>query len=129
MTTANLPQQRVMPTLRVRDYSTSKRFYAEGLGFQVEWEHQFEPGLPVFAQLSRDGLAFFLTEHTGDCSFGALIHLYIPDVDAWFAEFQHKGVPIKEPPNEGLPGLRSMMIVDPDGNKLHVCTRLSTWRR
>jgi hypothetical protein len=23
--------------------------------------------VPVFAQVSRDGMAFFLTEHTGDC--------------------------------------------------------------
>jgi hypothetical protein len=36
---------------------------------------------------------------------------------------------VQEPPNEALPGLRSMMVVDPDGNKLHICTRLPYWRR
>ena len=55
----------------------SKQFYVDGLGFQVDWEHRFEPGFPVFAQVSRDGLAFFLTEHTGDCPVGGLIHLYV----------------------------------------------------
>jgi hypothetical protein len=28
-----------------------------------------------------------------------------------------------------LQGLRAMTIVDPDGNKLRICTRLPHWRR
>ena len=62
----------------------------------------------VVAQVSPDGLAFFLTEHKGDCPVGGLVHLYVPDVDGWFDEFQQRGVPIQEPPNECLQGLRSM---------------------
>jgi len=123
------PKQRVMPTLRITNYATSNKFYTAGLGFQIDWEHRFEPGFPVFMQVSRDGLAFFLTEHTGDCPVGGLIHLYVPDVDAWFGEFRQKGVAVKEPPNEGLQGLRSMTVLDPDRNKLHICTRLPEWRR
>ena len=101
-----------MPTLRMTDYARSKQFYVEGLGFQFDWEHRFQPGFPVFAQVSRDGLAFFLTEHTGDCPVGGLIHLYVPDVDAWFEECQRNGIRVQEPPNECLPGLRSMTVVD-----------------
>ena len=118
-----------MPTLRITDYAASKAFYCEGLGFQIDWEHRFKSGFPVFMQVSRDGLAFFLTEHTGDCPVGGLIHLYVPDVDAWFGECQRRGVPVNESPNESLQGLRSMTVVDPDGNKLHICTRLAEWRR
>jgi catechol 2,3-dioxygenase-like lactoylglutathione lyase family enzyme len=131
MATANehLPAQRVMPTFRITDYAASRRFYVDGLGFRIDWEHRFEPHLPVFMQVSRDGLAFFLSGHAGDCPAGGLIHLYVPDVDAWFVEFQARGVPVNEPPNEGLQGLRSMMILDPDGNKLHICTRLQGWSR
>ena len=127
--TRNLPQQRVMPTLRIESYEKSKAFYVSGLGFTIDWEHRFEPHLPVFMQVSRDGMAFFLTEHTGDCPFGGLIHLYVPDVDVWFAEFQRNGIRVHEPPNEGLQGLRSMTIVDPDGNRLRFHTRLDEWRR
>ena len=123
------PQQRVMPTLRMTDFTRSKQFYVDGLGFQVDWEHRFESGFPVFAQVSRDGMAFFLTEHTGDCPVGGLIHLYVNDVDAWFDEFRRRNIRVQEPPNEDLPGLRSMMVVDPDGNKIHICTRLPDWRR
>lgn len=107
----------------------SKQFYVNGLGFHVDWEHRFEPGFPVFMQVSREGLAFFLTEHTGDCAVGGLIHLYVPDVDAWFDEFRRQGVRVQEPPDEYLQGLRSMTVVDPDGNKLHIGTRLPGWDR
>lgn len=125
---ASLPMQRVMPTLRITDYARSKAFYV-GLGFKIDWEHRVEAQFPVFMQVSRDGMAFFLTEHTGDCPVGGLIHLYVPNVDAWFAEFHGKGVPVNEPPNESLQGLRSMTIVDTDGNKLMIHTRLEGWRR
>jgi catechol 2,3-dioxygenase-like lactoylglutathione lyase family enzyme len=121
--------QRVMPTLRITDYARSKAFYVDGLGFQIDWEHRFEPHFPVFLQVSRDEMAFFLTEHKGDCSVGGLLHLYVPDVDAWHAEFVGRGIAIKEPPNQSLPGLRDMTIVDPDGNKLRICTRLPGWSR
>lgn len=124
-----LPSQRVMPTLRITSYEKSKAFYVDGLGFQIDWEHRFQPGFPVFMQVSRDGLACFLTEHKGDCPVGGLVHLYVPDVDAWYAEFQSKGVPVQEPPNESLQGLRDMTIIDPDGNKLRICTRLPDWKR
>ena len=118
-----------MPTLRMTDYAKSKAFYIDGLGFKIDWEHRFKAHLPAFVHVSRDGLAFFLTEHAGDCPVGGLIHLYVSDVDAWFTEFKGKGVPVKEAPNEGLQGLRSMTIVDPDGNKLMIHTRLEAWRR
>jgi catechol 2,3-dioxygenase-like lactoylglutathione lyase family enzyme len=123
-----LPTQRVMPTLRITDYSRSKSFYVDDLGFQIDWEHRFKGDFPVFMQVSRDGLAFFLTEHTGDCPVGGLVHLYVPDVDAWFSEFQKKGV-VREAPSESLQGLRSMSVVDPDGNKLMIHTRLAGWHR
>ncbi len=116
--------QRVMATLRITDYARSKTFYVDGLGFQIDWEHRFAPGLPVFMQVSREGLAFFLTAHTGDCPVGGLLHLYVPDVDGWHAELQRKNIPVQEAPSQTLPGLRDMTILDPDGNKLRICTRL-----
>ena len=129
MTNENNPQQCVMPTLRITNYARSKEFYVDRLGFRIDWEHRFKPTFPVFMQVSRDGLAFFLTEHAGDCPVGGLLHLYVPSVDDWYVEFLHKGVAVKEPPNESLQGLRDMTIIDPDGNKLRICTRLVGWKR
>jgi len=118
--------QSVFPTLRITDYEKSKSFYVNGLGFSVDWEHRFEPHFPVFMQVSRDGLSFYLSEHTGDCQVGGLVHLYVPDVDVWYAELQRNGVTVTEPPNESLPGLRMMTVVDPDGNQLRIATRLGS---
>jgi Glyoxalase superfamily protein len=95
----------------------------------VEWEPRFTPQLPVFLCSKRDEMEILLTAHTGDCPVGGLVHLDVPDVDAWDAELQVKGVPVQEPPNESMQGLRDMTVVDPDGNKLRFCTRLEGWSR
>ncbi len=121
--------QQVMATLRITNYARSKEFYTAALGFQIDWEHRFKPHFPVFMQVSREGLAFYLTEHSGDCPAGGLLHLYVPDVDAWYVRAQEKGIEVREQPNESLQGLRTMTIIDPDGNKLRICTRLSDWKR
>jgi len=115
--------QQVVPAFRILNYARSRAFYVDGLGFQVDWEHRFRPDFPVFVQVSRDGLSFYLTEHRGDCEVGGLIHLYVPNVDEWYAELLGRGVPVKEAPNEGLEGLRMMTVVDPDGNQLRIATR------
>ena len=129
MTTNSLnPTQRVIPTIRILQYVRSKAFYVDGLGFRICWEHRFKPGLPVFMEVSRDGMTLFLTEHTGDCPTGALVHLYVADVDEWYNEAVRNGISV-EMPDESLQGLRAMTIVDPDGNKLRICTRLPNWKR
>jgi catechol 2,3-dioxygenase-like lactoylglutathione lyase family enzyme len=115
--------QRVIPALRIRSYEASSAFYAK-LGFSEQWKHQFKPGLPVFASVARDGMEIYLTEHSGDCQFGGLVHFYVPDVDACYAEFRQRGVLITEPPTNSLgPNIRDMLIVDPDGNRLSFLTR------
>jgi catechol 2,3-dioxygenase-like lactoylglutathione lyase family enzyme len=122
---ADIVPQQVVPALRITSYERSKKFYVDGLGFQINWEHRFEPNFPVFMSVSRDCLEFFLTEHAGDCQPGGLIHLYVPDVDAWHAELVGRGVPIKAPPSETIKGLRDMTVMDPDGNAIRICTRLA----
>lgn len=115
--------QRVVPALRVRSYDASRVFY-EKLGFAEQWKHQFGKGLPVFASISRDGMEVFLTEHTGDCQFGGLVHFYVEDVDACYSQFSERGVSVEQPPSNSLgPDIRDMLVVDPDGNRLSFLTR------
>jgi predicted enzyme related to lactoylglutathione lyase len=116
--------QFVIPALRITSYTKSKAFYIDGLGFTIEWEHRHEPHFPVFMQVSRDGLTLYLTQHRGDCQVGGLVHLFVPDVEKWYAELTAKGVAVQTPPTESVPGIRNMTVVDPDGNQLRVCTRL-----
>lgn len=121
--------QKVVPTLRITDYVRSKEFYLNNLGFIVEWEFRFEPHFPVFMSIKKEDMEIFLTEHSGDCPVGGLVHFYVANVDAWYAELKQKGVVVKEPPNQSIQGLRDMTVIDPDGNKLRICTRLPGWSR
>lgn len=112
-----LPEQRVVPALRITDYERSKAFYVEMLGFTVDWEHRFEVNFPVFMSVVRDGMQVYLTQHSGDCQAGGLVHFVIRDVDAWHKEFRDRGARVTEAPNNDL-GFRNMTITDPDGNQL-----------
>src|SRR5690625_1784044 len=117
--------QKVISSFRITDYTRSKKFYVEGLGFQIDWEHRFDPNFPVFVQITRDEMSIYLTEHAGDCEIGGLIHLFVSNVDKWYSELKDKDdIHIAELPNENLDGLRMMTVVDPDGNQLRICTRL-----
>lgn len=114
--------QRVVPALRVESYRRALAFY-ELLGFRELWTHQFDEGLPVFACIARDGMELNLTEHSGDCTPGGLVHFYVPEVDALHEEFSSRGVPIASRPANSLgPTVRDMLIVDPDRNRLSFLT-------
>ncbi len=111
-------QQRVFPQLRMTSWSRSRSFYVDELGFKVDWEHRFEPGLPVFTRVSRDGLSLFLTEHTGDCQPGGAAYLVVDDVDALYRDVHSRGARLQGGPQDTPWGSREMMIIDPDGNRL-----------
>jgi catechol 2,3-dioxygenase-like lactoylglutathione lyase family enzyme len=100
------------------NWDRSRAFYVNGLGFKVDWEHRFEPGFPVFAQVSRDGLSLFLTEHEGDCNVGGAAYVVVDDVDALFREIHGRDVNPVAPPEDAPWGRREMLVVDPDGNRL-----------
>ena len=109
--------QKVTPALKITDYEKSIYFYIEGLGFQIDWEHRFEPGFPVFMQITRDEFTIYLTEHEGDCQVGGLVHFLVSDVDNLYNELRKKNI-VKEPPFEVIDGLRMLSVEDPDGNEL-----------
>jgi catechol 2,3-dioxygenase-like lactoylglutathione lyase family enzyme len=109
--------EEVVPVLYAEDAARAVVWY-ERLGFEKEWEHQFEPGFPWFVSVARGNIHLYLSEHKGDARPNTLIHLYIDDVDRVSEEF---GIPVDE---EGLAG-REVHLEDPDGNRLRVATRRS----
>jgi predicted enzyme related to lactoylglutathione lyase len=115
--------QRVTPQLRSTNWQRTRAFYEQGLGFQVDWEHQFEPGFPIFAQVTRDSLSLFLTEHAGDCQVGGAAYIIVDDVDALYREIISRGVRVAEPPEDPPWGGREMCVVDPDGNRLRFASQ------
>ncbi|MGD9855295.1 MAG: bleomycin resistance protein [Planctomycetaceae bacterium] len=118
--------QTVIPQFRITHADRSISFYVNGLGFQIDWEHRFEPGFPVFMQLTRRGQSIFLSEHVGDCQAGGAAYFVVPDVDACYAEFAaHSVMPI-QPPADTPWGRREMLVTDPDGNRLRFANALDT---
>ena len=115
----------VIPILRSFDEGKAREFYVDWLGFTVDWEHRFEPGLPVFTQITRDGLSLFLTEHAGDCQVGGAAYLVVDDVDALFREISRRGINPAELPGDTEWHAREMTVVDPDGNRLRFSTAVT----
>ncbi len=61
---------RVVPVLRIISIEKARKSYIDCSGFHVDWEHRFGPDLPLYMQVSRDGLILHLSEHYGDGSPG-----------------------------------------------------------
>jgi hypothetical protein len=45
---------RITPISRIFDEAKARDFYVDFLGFAVDWEHRFEPGLPLVGQAVPD---------------------------------------------------------------------------
>jgi catechol 2,3-dioxygenase-like lactoylglutathione lyase family enzyme len=61
-----LSHVRTVPILRSFDETKAREFYVDFLGFTVDWTHRFEPDLPLYMQVSRDGIVLHISEHHGD---------------------------------------------------------------
>ena len=121
-----LLDQSVIPQLRITDASRSVPFYVDGLGFAVDWKHQFEAGYPLFLQLTRAGQTIFLTEHKGDCQVGGAVYFKVPDVDDCFRDFSARGIVLVQEPEDTEWGTRELLVTDPDGNRLRFATHDAT---
>ena len=66
---------KITPILRSFDEAKAREFFVDFLGFTVDWEHRFEPSLPLYMQVSKDDCIIHLSEHHGDCSPGAAIRI------------------------------------------------------
>jgi catechol 2,3-dioxygenase-like lactoylglutathione lyase family enzyme len=117
--------QSVIPALRINEYDEAKEFYVGRLGFVIDWEHRFESDYPVFMQVSKENVSFYLTEHAGDCEMGGLTYLYVADVDSWYDLCLAHGIVPNHQPEDKPWGNREMRIYDPDGNRLCFATRLN----
>ena len=117
----------VVPILRIFDEDKARAFYLGFLGFRVDWEHRFEPGLPLYLQVSRDGCILHLSEHHGDCCPGAALRIEVADIDAYHAELSAKNYAYARPDIEDTPwGSRDMSVTDPFGNRLTFTNAIST---
>ncbi|QCB47542.1 VOC family protein [Hydrogenophaga sp. PAMC20947] len=117
--------QTVIPQLRITQGPRSLAFYVEQLGFSIDWQHQFEPGFPLFFQLTREGQTLFLTEHAGDCEIGGAVYFRVPDAEAYHTAFAARGVIATNPPSPTPWDTLEFLLTDPDGNRLRFASDLA----
>jgi catechol 2,3-dioxygenase-like lactoylglutathione lyase family enzyme len=79
------------PILRIFNEAKAREFYVEYLGFRVDWEHRFAPGMPLYLQVSRDDCVLHLSEHHGDACPGAAMRIETDALDAFHQELEQKG--------------------------------------
>ena len=114
-----MPFSSPIPILRSFDEAKAKEFYAEFLGFKVDWEHRFEPGLPLYMQVSKDACLIHISEHHGDASPGSSLRIQTDELDAYQQSLLAKRYKNARPGIQEQPwGFREMSIMDPFGNRL-----------
>jgi catechol 2,3-dioxygenase-like lactoylglutathione lyase family enzyme len=115
------------PILRIFDEARAREFYVGFLGFTVDWEHRFEPGLPLYLQVSRDGCVLHLSEHHGDCSPGAALRIETSELEGFHRELLAKTYAYARPGLQEMPwGSTDMSIHDPFGNRLTFTTAVGS---
>lgn len=108
-----------IPILRIFDLGKAKEFYVDYLGFAVDWEHRFEPGLPLYMQVSRGDLTLHLSEHHGDCTPGSTVFVIMSGLSEFHREIRAKPYGYLRPGIERMPWDADVMeVLDPFGNRI-----------
>jgi Glyoxalase superfamily protein len=109
------------PILRCFDATKARAFYIHYLGFAVDWDHRFEPHLPLYMQISRAGLVLHLSEHHGDASPGACVFVRMTGIAAFHAELVAKDSPFQRPAIDRMDWGQQMTLTDPFMNRIRFC--------
>lgn len=111
--------QKTIPILRIFSVEKAKEFYVDYLGFTVEFEHVFEPGMPVYMQVSRGGMTLHLSEHHGDCCPGSTVFVWMTGIKEFHAEITAKNYGYLRPGLEdAFYGAKCLEAIDPFGNRI-----------
>jgi hypothetical protein len=108
------------PILRSFDETRCKAFYLDFLGFELVFEHRFEPWAPLYMSVRKGTCVLHLSEHYGDATPGAAIRIPVDDCIAYMAELRAKEFGNSRP---GVPqlmpwGSHEITIADPASNRL-----------
>ena len=114
---------RAIPILRIFDEAKAREFYVDYLGFTVDWEHRYEPELPLYLQVSRSGLVLHLSEHHGDGTPGSVIFCEMTGIRAFHAELTAKRYRYYRPGLHRESDAEEFSVQDGFGNGLRFCER------
>ena len=119
------PTFRAVPILRIFDLEKARDFYVGFLGMKLDWEHRFEPGLPVYCQVSRGDLVLHLSEHHGDACPGSTVLVHTLGLEGYHGEIMAKGYNFQRPGIDIAPwNAKLMEVTDPFGNRLRFSEEL-----
>lgn len=111
-----------VPVLRVHDEALARQFYVDYLGFGVEWEHRFEPGMPLYLRVRRGRAVLDLSEHHGDGTPGTVVWVPVASADALHAELSRRPhARLRPGVDRDAPGGPTIEVIDPFGNVLRLC--------
>lgn len=109
-----------IPIIRIFDENLARGFYVDFLGFQIDWEHRFSEGMPLYMQIARGACVIHLSEHSEDATPGSSIRIEVEDIGAHCAQLRAANSPHCKPgkPRDMPWGLTEIRIADPFGNHL-----------
>ncbi|WP_127499474.1 glyoxalase superfamily protein [Paenibacillus glycanilyticus] len=111
--------EQLVPILRIFDEAKAREFYVDFLGFNVDWEHRFEPDMPLYMQISKGGIRLHLSEHHGDCSPGSAIRIEMTGIRELHKDLLDKKYKYARPGLEETPwNTLECRIGDPFGNRI-----------
>lgn len=111
--------EQVIPILRIFDYQKTIEFYVDWLGFEIEWEHRFEEGFPVYMEAKKGNIILHLSEHHGDGTPGSRVFIWGEGVADYHKELIEKKYKYNRPGLEKtFYDAVSFTVDDPSGNKI-----------
>lgn len=121
-----IEMQQTIPILRIFDVVKAREFYVDFLGFTIDWEHQFEPGFPLYMQITRAGLTLHLSEHHGDACPGSTVFVWMQGLDDFHREIIAREYGYLRPGIEHTSyGARCLQATDPFGNRIRFNERVA----
>lgn len=104
----------VTATLRAEDVSALAAWYRDALGFTIEmmWG---EPA--TYARIRRGGVELAIGA-LGPKFGPASVYAIVTGVDALFAEFRARDVPMCTEPSDAEYRMRDFEVTDPEGNRI-----------
>lgn len=111
-----------VPVIRIQDERLAREFYLEYLGLATEWEHRFEPGMPLYLRARRGEVVLDLSEHHGDGVPGSVTWIPVRDIRSLLRELASRPHPRLRPGiDRDAPGGPTIELPDPFGNVLRLC--------
>ncbi|MCG9514055.1 glyoxalase superfamily protein [Acinetobacter pittii] len=109
----------ITPILRIFDIELAQSFYLDFLGFQLDWQHQFEENFPLYLQISKDDCVIHLSEHFDDASPHSAIRIYWEHIYELHSELSQKDYKFSKPQIEKTDWeTLELSITDPFSNRI-----------